>query len=245
MFKIWLRFKSKLKLNDISYIGKRTPLWKPLLFLIPSLALIIYIMIIPMVTTTQRAFLVPNSSHKVGNESFGFANFQDTFNDSDFKKALSNSLLYAILVVPISITISLIISVAISNLIRKKARTAAQTIFFIPYVTSIIAISMAFMFLFSTSGIINKIFGTRIQWLTNPDPNSYTAFFVILLQGIWTSLAFQILIFTTAILGVNKDRYKAASIDGAGPVKQFFSITLPSINRTLNFVITVGTYCCY
>ena len=48
------------------------------------------------------------------------------------------------------------------------------------------------------------------------------------------------LIFTTAMLGVDKDRYKAASIDGAGPVKQFFKITLPSINRTLNFIITVG-----
>ena len=48
------------------------------------------------------------------------------------------------------------------------------------------------------------------------------------------------LIFTTAMLGVDKTHYKAASIDGAGPIKQFFLITLPSISKTTNFLITVG-----
>ncbi|WP_429997453.1 ABC transporter permease subunit, partial [Mycoplasmopsis bovis] len=62
----------------------------------------------------------------------------------------------------------------------------------------------------------------------------------LLVHGIWSGLAFNVLIFTTAMLSVDKNLYKSASIDGIGGIKQFFTITLPSIKSTTTFLITMG-----
>lgn len=225
----------------MGYLDKKTPFWKPFLFMLPALAVLGFFTIYPFIITADL------SLHPMGNEndaaatSFGFDAYKQVFTDYYFKQALSNSLIYAFISIPASIVLSLIISATIANVIRKKIRGAWQTIFFLPYVTSGVAISLAFAYLFDNdTGLINKMLGAQTNWLENAKTGDHHALVVMIVHGVWAALAFQILIFTTAMLGVDKDRYKAASIDGAGHFKQFFTITLPSISKTLNFVITVG-----
>lgn len=100
------------------------------------------------------------NSHKASSAQFGFSAFSDVFHNYYFKKAVSNSLLYAFLSIPISMIIALIVSSAIASVIRRFARSSLQTLFFIPYVTSGVAISLSFAYLFdSQTGIINKALG--------------------------------------------------------------------------------------
>lgn len=233
--------KSQPKKIELAYLERRTPFWKPLLFILPSLAVLSFFTIYPLFVTLDTALHPLANSHKASSATFGFSAFTDVFKNYYFKKAISNSLLYAFLSIPISMIISLVISAAISSLIRRFARGSWQTLFFMPYVTSGVAISLAFAYLFdSQTGIVNKLLGIDTNWLKDSSADSMNAFWVILIHGIWASLAFQILIFTTAMMAVDKNRYKAASIDGAGSIKQFFTITLPSISKTINFIITVG-----
>ncbi len=243
MFKFRLKFKNKMnKRNDsLAYTDKRTPMWKPLLFLLPAMGILILFTIIPFISTIGYSLNPLKNSHQASSWGFGLDAFRQVLGDAYFSKALVNSMLYALLAIPLSVTFSLLISAAVSSLLKKALQGLFQTLFFLPYVTSGVAVSLSFAYLFdANTGLINQLFGGHKQWLTDPNDSSFSAFFVMLIRGIWGTLAFQVLIFTTAMMSVDKDRYKAASIDGAGPIKQFFSITLPSIKRTLNFIITVG-----
>lgn len=241
IFKNQLRFGARSKPIKMGYLDKRTPFWKPLLFMLPALAVLGFFTIYPMIVTANMALHPLTNSHKANSAEFGFSEFTKVFNDHYFGQAMSNSIIYAFIAIPASIIISLIISATVANVIRKRLRGVWQTIFFLPYVTSGVAVSLTFAYLFDNdTGLINKMMGVQTNWLENAKVGDHHALVVMIIHGVWSSLAFQILIFTTAMLGVDKDRYKAASIDGAGHFKQFFSITLPSISRTLNFVITVG-----
>ncbi|MCC3161157.1 MAG: sugar ABC transporter permease [Mollicutes bacterium PWAP] len=235
-----LKIRSNKKNQDLQYLNKKTPLWKPLLFLSSSLIFIIALMVIPFIITATYSGTVPGK-HKASDSYFGTKSFENVFQDFYFKNAIQNSILFAILVIPITVLISLTISGIISTLFNKKLQSSAQTLFFLPYITNALSISLAFAYLFDTqTGFINNAFGLNIAWLDDQSSNSFNAMFVILIKGVWTGIAFQILIFTNAMMSVDKDKYKAAAIDGASRITMFFKITLPSIKKSVGFIIAVG-----
>lgn len=227
---------------DLQYVNKRTPVWKPLLFLSPALVLIAVFTLYPFFTSVTRAFWNPVREGTISQGGhYGFDQFENILTNASFMHSFWNTIILAFVQLPITMTISIIVSAAISSLVRKWSRGTAQTVFFLPYVTSGIAIAFAFSLFFDPkSGLFNDWFGSSQQWLYTSDPNSFQPLIVIIINGVWGGLAFQILIFTTAMLSIEKDRYRAAAIDGAGPIRSFFRITLPSINSTTNFIITIG-----
>ena len=238
--KLLLKLKTRKKDINLSYVEKRTPVWKPLLFLIPALVVLGFFTIYPFVLTIDKAFHPLANTHKAGTGEFGLSGFTDVMDNYYFKKSLSNSLIYAFVAIPIAIVIALLISSAIASVSRKWLRGIWQTIFFVPFIISGVVVPLTFSYMFGNeTRFINNLFGWNTNWLEDPS-GSNNALTVIIIEGIWSSLAFKILIFTTAMLAVDKQRYKAASIDGAGPIKQFFTITLPSINKTLGFIITIS-----
>lgn len=246
-----LEWKTKSSNNiDLKVVNKRKAIWKPLSIMIPAIIILTIFTIIPFIYTVQDGFHYkePGSGLAAKGE-LSLRTFKFVAKDPLFITGIKNSVLYAFIAVPLIIIVSLIFSSAISSVLRKRLQRLFQTIFFLPYVTSAIAVSLAFAFIFSdmasnpnVNGLINWIIiktgGHPESWLH--DTEGYGALKVMLVFGVWKGLAFNILIFTTAMLGVDKTQYKSASIDGAGPVRQFFKITLPSINRTTNFLIIMG-----
>ncbi len=229
------------KSKDLYRVNRETPFWRALLLMLPALTILMIFTIVPFIFVIKDGIFVHDED--LFDTSATSENFLKVLNDTFFHKALKNSLLYALIAVPLILIISLIVSSAISTVIRKRIRGFVQTIFFLPYITSAISISLAFAFLFDyDTGLINSIItsagGEKIQF-TN-DTEGHGALIVMIVFGVWRGLAFNILIFTTAMLSVDKTRYKAAAIDGCGPIKQFFKITLPSINGTVNFLVTMG-----
>ncbi|WP_246529764.1 carbohydrate ABC transporter permease [Mycoplasma zalophi] len=258
---IKLRFIKKYRIkkhyNAASVINQKQPFYKPFILILPSLLTILLFTLIPFILVIMDAFLIQRNSFNAGNLELSHGNFVKLFGgtftsdgvtqtyeaDKWFVAGIRNSIIYAIVALPISLVISLLISSAIANVLRKKLRGFFQTIFFIPYVTSGIAVSVTFYFLFDTqNGFINQLIDRKIPipWLTSGETSSFYAFVVILIRGVWGNLAFQVLLLTTAMLSVNPSLYKAASIDGSHKLQQFFSITLPSIKRTVSFLITIG-----
>ncbi len=238
-------FKNKLKERamdkpvDLATVNKRTAWWKPLLLMAPALCIVILFTVIPFIAAATDAFQTPADKHKPLERAASLDQFKFMMRDPAFHDALYNSLMYAVISIPIIMILSLVISAAVSNVIRKRLRGFWQTLFFLPYVTSAIAIGLAFAYLFDAdTGLLNKIIGHRVPWLT--DPNGHSALGAMLIYGVWRGIAFNVLIFTSAMLSVDKKLYKAASIDGASPIKQFFSITLPSISKTTTFLLTMG-----
>ena len=233
-----MKERSSKKSIDLQVVNKRHSFWKVLLLLSPALIVIFVFTLLPFMAAATDAFQT-TAPHKPMERVASFQQFTNMMKDPAFHDALFNSFSYAIISIPIIMILSLIIAAAVSNLLRKALRGFWQTLFFLPYVTSAIAIGLAFAFLFDAdTGLLNKIIGHKVPWLV--DPNGHSALGAMLIYGVWRGLAFNVLIFTTAMLGVDKKLYKASSIDGAGPIRQFFSITLPSIKRTTSFLLTMG-----
>ncbi|WP_322935493.1 sugar ABC transporter permease [Mycoplasmopsis felis] len=225
--------KKKAALSH-SILDRKTPMYIPLLLLLPGFLLILMFTIVPMGLNIYESF-----RNKDTNE-FTFVNYRNVFTDVRFAVGVRNSFIYGLVVLPFVMIFSLLISSVIAKLNRKVTKGFWQTIFFMPYVTNAVAISLAFIQFFGTNGLLNKIVGGQTAWLNSTDIYSFNALIAMFINGVWSGLAFNILIFTTAMLGVDKNLYKSASIDGCGEIKQFFKITLPSIKGTINFLITLG-----
>lgn len=235
-----LKRRLKIKKPELNIIDRKTPFWKPLLYLLPFLAIVFLFTILPFFMSLEQAFVSTDPNrHSV--KIFGIRSFQIVITDPRFIIGFRNSLVYALISLPLTLLISISISAAISHIYSKLARGFWQTLFFLPYVTNGVAIAASFVYFFDSQiGIVNLFSGSDTRWLDSGFYDSWNPFFVILSNGVWSSLAFQIVLLTTAMLSVNKTLYKAASVDGAPRWKQFFKITLPTIKGTLNLIITLG-----
>ncbi|QJG67272.1 sugar ABC transporter permease [Mycoplasma phocoenae] len=238
--KFYKKFRLKNHLTSLSILNSKTPGYKPFLLLFPSLLTITMFTIIPFILVISDSFKI-KTGFVASDFAFGTENYTEVFNHIHFRIGMRNSILYSVVALPISLVFSLLISSAIVHVIRKWSQGFWQTIFFLPYVTSGIAVSVTFFYLFdSQTGMINNFFGISTPWLNSGDTSSWYPFVAILANGVWHNLAFQVLILTGAMLSINKTLYKSASIDGSYKLNQFFSITLPSIKNQLSFLFTVG-----
>ncbi|MFF4309108.1 carbohydrate ABC transporter permease [Streptomyces sp. 900105755] len=171
----------------------------------------------------------------------GLDNYTNLFGDSTFYDALTRTLLYTVLVVPLNFALSLLIA---NLVVSKQAKGAsiARVIFFVPWLISPIVVGVLWRWLFGENfGLINyvieKLGGHAIAWQSNAD----LSLGVVVMAGAWWGTAFSMLLFIAAIKNVPTSYYEAASLDGAGPWRQFISITLPSIAPTSFIVILLNT----
>lgn len=156
-------------------------------------------------------------------------------NDPQFKLAMTNTFIYAVTVVPLSLIISMIIALILHEKI--KGSEFFETIFFIPYLTSVIAIGIVFRYLFHGQyGFINyvlEIFGIGpFDFLNNRNYNMPA----LIIFGIWNSLAFNIIVILSGLRGIDKNYYRVAETFGASKSEQFFRITLPALSKIITFL---------
>ena len=209
---------------------------KAWLFLLPALFLIFVFSIYPLF----RSFYLSFQGGFLLNQHFvGLANYAQIFQDPVFIQSLINTGLFAITVVPISLIIALFISWAIFEKVKFKA--VFETIFFMPYVTSIIAIGMVFQYFFNKSyGLINFFLGLigipAVNWLDNVNMSMTT----LIIFGIWNGLAFNIIILLSGFRNINPEYYVIADMYGASNWEKFRRITLPQLMPTISFLLTVN-----
>lgn len=159
----------------------------------------------------------------------GFDNFKNLFNDPKFWKSLTVTLKYAFFSVPLKLIFSLL--VALLLLRSTKLTPIYRGMYYLPSIMGAsVAVSVLWKQLFGNDGVINHIFGTRISWLGSPS----TAIWVLILLSVW-QFGSSMLIFLSAMKQIPQELYEAARVDGAGPVKQFFTITLPLLTSTIFF----------
>lgn len=206
-------------------------------YILPALVIMVIFTFYPLADAIVQSFNRFKTPEKY---EFSLATYQALFKSEAFRVAFRNTVLYTAVVTPVSLIISILIASVLASI--KKLRSFFQTVFFIPYVTSAVAVSFTWAYLFNTNfGLINMIlenvFGMdKIRWLTSPD----YAMTAVIIFGIWRSLAFNILLMTTAILSIDPQYYQAAKVDGADGVTSFFKITLPLVSPTIAYLFTIG-----
>ncbi|GFZ26772.1 carbohydrate ABC transporter permease [Lactobacillus corticis] len=208
---------------------------KAWLFLAPTVILSTLFLIWPIL----RAFVMSFQSGSLINLSWtGFSNYKYIFSDPEFWSSMSHTILYAVVTVPIGLAISVMLAWMIFSKVKHKSFW--ETTFFMPYVTSTIAIGIVFRYIFNGDyGILNfvlKFFHLpTANWLDDPSMSMIT----VIIFGIWTSLAFNIVILMGALRNIDPNFYTIAEMYGASSNEKFWRITMPQLVPTLAFLLTM------
>ena len=201
------------------------------LFILPTMVGLMVLNIIPIFQTIWQSFFKTGDFGK-GNIFVGLKNYQKVFADGEMWQSLINTIKYAIVEVPFSVVIALILAVFLNRKI--KGRDAFRTIFFLPMVAAPAAIAMVWRWLYNSEfGLLNHIFGTKINWISDPGIAVYS----IAVIGIWSVIGYNMVLFLAGLQDIPHDYYEAASIDGASEVQQFLNITVPLLSPTIFFVL--------
>ena len=162
----------------------------------------------------------------------GLNNYIEMFQAPEFWKATWNTVKFCILTVPIGVILALFVAMLLNTKVKFKG--GFRTIFFLPLVCAPAAIAMVWQVIFNgDSGILNQLLGADIQWITN----SKTAIVAVSIVSIWSSVGYDAVLLLAGLQNIPKTLYEANSIDGAGKVRQFFTITLPMVSPTMFSVL--------
>ncbi|MDF2503535.1 MAG: sugar transporter permease [Clostridium sp.] len=198
---------------------------------------IIGLIILNMWPIVQTLYLSFTKSEGLNSFSWvGISNYKQMLSDSAVFHATINTLKYTIITVPVGVILSLIIAVLLNSKI--KGKTIYRTIYFLPMVSAPAAIAMVWKWLYNSDyGLFNyllSLIGIKgPNWLTNP----HTAISAIIVVVIWSSLGYNMIILLAGLQEIPQTLYEAADIDGAGPIRKFFNITLPLVSPTMFFVV--------
>lgn len=221
-------------MKKLRYRAENSP--QAWLYLLPALIVIGIFNVLPLI----KSFIMAFQKGTLNNLTFnGFRNFAIVLQDSKFHTAIANTAIYAFVVVPVGLIISMFIAITIFEKIKYKG--LCETIFFIPYLTSVIAIGVVFRFLLNGDyGFVNYLLGLinvgPINFLDDPNMSLTT----IIIFGIWSGLAFNIIILLSGLRTVDDNYYKVADMFGASKLEQFFKITLPQMVPIITFLLMVN-----
>jgi multiple sugar transport system permease protein len=172
----------------------------------------------------------------------GFKNYIHLFQDPEFLRALWNTSLYTICVVPIQTVIALFLALIVNNI---KGKTFFRVAYYLPTVTSTVAVSVIFMFIFEPDGILNKFLANFGFHGPNYFNSPHFALPAIMLMAVWSSVGQFMIIYLAGLQDISEEVYEAAELDGARGWRLLWYVTVPLLRRTtfLNVVMSmIGTF---
>lgn len=211
---------------------------KAALYLLPMLVITITFNIWPIINSFLMSLYTKYDFYTDKVSAWGFDNFVYLWNDPDFHLAVRNTLVFVVGVVPITVILSLIIALLLNQV--KIISGFFRTVYFLPFVTSTVAIAMVWNWMFhSNYGLINYFMGWfgihPINWLTDP----HYALLALIIMSIWKSLGFNIILFLVGLNNIDHGYYEAAEIDGANARQRFWNITIPMLSP-ITFLVSVN-----
>jgi ABC-type sugar transport system permease subunit len=213
--------------------------WTGYLLILPFFAAFIGFGAYPLLFALELSF---TNWHGAGELHYiGFANYSYLLSSSDFWSSLANSGIMWLLIVPVQ-TIGALALAAVLARSTLRLRGFLRTTVILPFATPLVAMAQAWVLIFDKNfGAVNYILThlglPRVGWLTT----TIWAKPTIALLVLWKTSGFALIIMLAAIQSIPDDVYEAARIDGAGPIRQFFSITMPLTTRATSFFLVIST----
>ena len=165
------------------------------------------------------------------------------FNRVDLGISLKNTVFYTLMTVPLTIICALALALILNKV---KGALAFRTVFFFPYVASMVAICVCWSFMLMKNGPINQIImALGIDFNKSWTADSGMAIWAIILVSVWRNMGYYMVIYLAALQGVPRELMEAATVDGAGKWKQFLHVTLPQLRPTTFFVSVMMIISCF
>lgn len=209
------------------------------LFVVPYLFFFIAFLFGPLLWSAWMS--IHNWSTIGGNQGFiGLKHYEEIlFNSSsisfeDFWRGMKNTGFFVIISVPMLVIIPFCLALLLAN---GPFRTFFRGLFYLPAVLSVSVAMTIWLWIFNPQGILNGIFHTQTQWLTNTP----TAWFAIIISTLWWTIGFNMVVMLAGVVDVPNDYYEAAKIDGANAWHRIWYITIPVLRPILAFVTITQT----
>jgi len=221
--------------------GPRTSAWWALFFLAPTGIGLGVFYIWPVVQTLYYSF---TSWGPFGGHTFsGLANYRELLHDPALSSAFVNTLYYCLLGL-LGVPVSLVLAQVLGRRGRKGV-SVYRTLMFLPVVTMPAAVAIVWRWLYNGDyGLVNELLGKvgikGTYWISNP----HTALIAVAIVSIWSTVGYNMVVLMAGLQSIPRTYYEAAELDGAGPVRQFLSVTVPLLTPSIFFVMVysiIGT----
>jgi multiple sugar transport system permease protein len=209
-------------------------------YVAPSLLILVVVVVAPI---AMSAYYSLTNYSLLGSPTWvGLDNYLDLLGDAEFGRALWQTFVYTVVSVPLQTVLALVIAAIIAHRTRNRFGAFVRSALFIPVIAATVIIGSVWRYLVGTDdGLVNAglaVFGVdAVNWLGQPG----TALLVVALVTVWKNIGYFLVIYYAGILDIPEDLYEASVLDGAGPLRQFWSITIPSLRPVTVLVAILGT----
>ena len=209
----------------------------PLLLLLPQLLVTIVFFYWPASQAVWQSFLLQDA-FGLKTEFVWLENYKDLLKQPDYYKAMGNTLLFAVSVTTLSLSIALFLATQADKSIR--GASIYKTLLIWPYAVAPAVAGVLWLFMFQPSlGVVAR--GLRawgVDW--NPLLNGTHAMTLCVLASVWKQISYNFLFFLAGLQSIPKSVYEAAAIDGARPLRRFWTVTFPLLSPTAFFLLVVN-----
>ncbi|MBD2198291.1 MULTISPECIES: carbohydrate ABC transporter permease [Calothrix] len=208
------------------------------LFMMPAILVLGIFVVLPIL---YAVFLSLHKVQLLGGIEYqfiGFRNFTRLVEDERVWIALKNTAEYVAIVVPAQTILALILAVTLNSGIR--GQNWWRILYFLPTVTSSAVLTLIFMWIYNTDGLLNDVLGAvglpRYNWLGDPA----VALKGIMIMNIWSTAPFYMVIYLAALQDIPQSLYEAAELDGANGWQKLIHVTIPILQPVTFFVVAMG-----
>ena len=226
-------------------------------FLAPNFLGFAIFTLVPVICAIALSFFEWDGGNAVAPKFIGLDNYREIFETEKITKdgwgeffkrgflgtALKNTSFFTVVTVPLTIICSLALAILLNKL---KGAVVFRTVFFFPYVASIVAICVCWKYLLMSNGPVNQIlmkFGSNFNrsWTGNKDRVIWS----FIMVSVWRNMGYYMVLYLAALQGIPRDLTEAATVDGANKWQQFLHVTLPQLKPTTFFVSVMLVISCF
>ncbi len=210
-----------------------------LALVVPAAAFYVYFVITPMAETVQYSFYQWNGVTE--STWVGLANYRRLFADPELFGPILNALQLIVYFSFVPVALGLFTANAIRGIAASRLALVSRTVIFLPQIIPLVAAGIMWTWLMASNGMVNQLLelvgleSVTRAWLGDFD----TALPAVGVIGAWVNLGLCMLLLLAGMSKIDPALYEAARIDGAGPVREFFAITLPSIRQEISVCVTI------
>ena len=171
----------------------------------------------------------------------GLENFKTIFSDDELLGVLGHSFQLIIFFSAIPVALGLVVATVMHRVASRRVSGVARAVLFLPQVVPLVAAGIAWSWVLSTTGVVNQALravglgGVTRAWLGDFG----TALPAVGVIGAWVLLGLCTVLLLAGMSKIDSSLYEAAQLDGAGPVREFISITLPSLRQEIGVCVTI------
>lgn len=198
-------------------------------FLFPSLAGVLVFFVLPFLVVIYQSVL----DNPIAKNFVFLKNYEMMLNNNAFRMAVKNSLTFSAIAVPLAVVLPLLLAIILMSNIPGRSRF--RTMFITPLMVPVASVVLIWQVVFHYNGVLNEITAlfsaAPIDWL-----KSEYGHLVVLVLYLWKNIGYNMILFMSALAAIPRDILEVAMLEGAGPIRRFFSIKMRYLSSSIVFV---------